>query len=126
MYVVPLSYKWSEQDLKYRLDKCNGLYVHGDSIENIFSEEFNIAIKYLLSYIDLRNLADKVHFPAFFMGSSIQSLVKVETVTLNSRLGILTRMTNMVNRCYGINWWLTTNTTTFLEGYSYAAAIFIM
>ena len=57
--------------MRLKLDKLNGLYLHGDGLDNLITDEFQDTFSNVIEYTLQRNQADKIHFPLYLMGNSI-------------------------------------------------------
>lgn len=58
------------------LDKLNGVYVPGDSHLTSKDEEYKSAFMQVLDYTTEQAKINKEHFPLFFMGNTLTTLVQ--------------------------------------------------
>lgn len=74
--VVPIDYHLSHDELLALFEKLNGIYVPGDSHLTVTDEEYKSAFMDVLSYTTEQARFNQEHFPVFFMGNTLTTLVQ--------------------------------------------------
>lgn len=74
--VVPIDYRLAHEELISMLGKLNGVYVPGDSHLTVSDEEYKSAFMDVLSYTTEQARYNEEHFPVFFMGNTLTTLVQ--------------------------------------------------
>lgn len=98
MRVVPVDYHLSKSERTALFDKLNGVYVPGDSHLTVEDEEYKNAFIHVLHYTTEQAKVNKEHFPVFFMGNTLTTLVQA-TQELKGRL---TPMKGMANEMFTV------------------------
>lgn len=74
--VVPVDYHLSKSERLALFEKLNGVYVPGDSHLTVKDEEYKSAFMHVLDYTTEQAKINKEHFPVFFMGNTLTTLVQ--------------------------------------------------
>lgn len=91
--VVPIDYHLSEEERRALFDKLNGVYLPGDSHLTTSDEEYKSAFMHVLDYTTEQAQLNKEHFPVFFMGNALTTLVQA-TQEIKGRLNSMGDMVN--------------------------------
>lgn len=97
--VVPIDYHLSHDELLALLEKVNGVYVPGDSHLTVSDEEYKSAFMDVLSYTTEQARFNQEHFPVFFMGNTLTTLVQA----VQEMKGRLTPMNDLTNQALTIS-----------------------
>ena len=84
----------AEEDLYTLLNKLNGIYIHGDSETTLTDPKYQLTLTTILLYVKSKVRVDGINFPVFFMGFSLNNLLKNILMTDKS---ILTPMKDMAH-----------------------------
>lgn len=98
MRVVPIDYHLNSEERLALFEKINGVYVPGDSHLTATDEEYKAAFMHVLDYTTEQAKINQEHFPVFFMGNTLTTLVKA----ISEMKGRLSPMDKMLNQVYPI------------------------
>jgi len=80
-------------------EKLNGVYVPGDSHLTVTDEEYKEAFMDILAYTTEQARFNQEHFPVFFMGNTLTTLVQA----IQEMKGRLTPMNDLTNKTLTIS-----------------------
>lgn len=74
---MPIDYRMDCDEMKSVLDQVNAVYMPGDSQRTLNSETYKHAFGKIMDYVETQVYEEKVHFPVFMMGNTLQTLVSM-------------------------------------------------
>lgn len=73
---MPINYHLNYDERLALFAKLNGVYVPGDSHLTVADEEYKEAFMHVLDYTTEQARINHEHFPVFFMGNTLTTLVQ--------------------------------------------------